>query len=32
MSYYMDFELTVALLILGIGILVFVVRRWIDRQ
>lgn len=32
MSYYMDFELTVALLILGIGILVFVVRRWIDHQ
>lgn len=32
MSYYMDFELTVALLILGIGTLVFVVRRWINRQ
>jgi len=27
MSYYMDFQLTIALLILGIGILVFVVHR-----
>jgi hypothetical protein len=32
MSYYMDFQLTVVLLILGIGLLVFVVRRWINRQ
>jgi len=32
MSYYMDFQLTIALLILGIGLLVFVVRRWISRQ
>jgi len=32
MSYYMDFQLTIALLILGIGILVFVVHRWINRQ
>jgi len=32
MSYYMDFQITIALLILGIGLLVFVVRRWIDRQ
>ena len=32
MSYYMDFQVTIALLILGIGLLVFVVRRWIDRQ
>jgi hypothetical protein len=31
MSYYMEFELTVAGLILGIGLLVFVVRRWINR-
>jgi hypothetical protein len=28
----MDFEITIALLILGIGLLVFIVRRWIDRQ
>ena len=32
MSYYLDFEVTIALLILGIGLLVFVVRRWINRQ
>jgi hypothetical protein len=32
MSYYMEFELTVAGLILGIGLLVFVFRRWINRQ
>jgi len=32
MSYYMDFEITIALLVLGIGLLVFIVRRWIDRQ
>jgi hypothetical protein len=32
MSYYMDFEITIALLILGSGLLVFIVRRWIDRQ
>jgi hypothetical protein len=32
MSYDMDFEITIALLILGIGLLVFIVRRWIDRQ
>jgi len=32
MSYYMDFQVTMALLILGIGLLVFVVRRWINRQ
>jgi len=32
MSYYFDFELTIALLILGIGFLVFILRRWINRQ
>lgn len=32
MSYYMDFQLTIAILILGIGLLVIVVRRWINRQ
>jgi hypothetical protein len=32
MSYYMDFQITIALLILGIGLLVLVVRRWINRQ
>ena len=32
MSYYMDFEITMALLVLGIGLLVFIVPRWIDRQ
>jgi len=32
MSYYMDFQLTIAILILGIGLLVFVVRRLINRQ
>jgi hypothetical protein len=32
MSYYMEFQVTIALLILGFGLLVFVVRRWINRQ
>ena len=32
MSYYMDFQITIALLILGIGLLVLVIRRWINRQ
>jgi len=32
MSYYMDFQLTVVLLLLGLGVLVVVVRRWINRQ
>jgi hypothetical protein len=32
MSYYMEFQVTIALLILGVGLLVFVVRRWINRQ
>ena len=32
LSYYFDFELTIAGLILGIGLLVFVIRRWINRQ
>jgi len=32
MSYYMDFQFTIVLLILGIGVLVLVVRRWIHRQ
>jgi len=32
MSYYMDFEITIALVILGIGLLVFILLRWIDRQ
>ena len=32
MSFYMDFQLTVVLLILGVGVLVLVVRRWINRQ
>jgi hypothetical protein len=32
MSYYMDFQITIALLILGVGVLVLVIRRWIDRQ
>jgi hypothetical protein len=32
LSYYFDFELTIAGLILGLGLLVFVIRRWINRQ
>jgi hypothetical protein len=32
MSYFMDFQITMALLILGLGALVLVVRRWIKRQ
>ena len=32
MSYYMDFQVTIAFLILGIGLLVIVLRRWINRQ
>lgn len=32
MSYFMDFQITMALLILGLGALVLVVRRWINRQ
>lgn len=31
MSYYMDFQITIAILILGIGLLVFIIRRWINR-
>jgi hypothetical protein len=32
MSYFMDFQITIALLILGLGAVVLVVRRWINRQ
>ena len=32
MSYFMDFQITMALLILGLGALVLIVRRWINRQ
>jgi len=32
MSYYMDFQVPIAFLILGIGLLVIVLRRWINRQ
>jgi hypothetical protein len=32
LSYYFDFELTIAGLIVGIGLLAFVIRRWINRQ
>jgi len=32
MSYYMDFQLTIVLLMLGVGVLAVVIRRWINRQ
>ena len=32
MSYFMDFQLTMVFLLLGVGVLVVVVRRWINRQ
>jgi len=32
MSFFMDFQITMVLLILGLGALVLVVRRWINRQ
>jgi len=32
LSYYFDFELTITGLILGTGLLAFVIRRWINRQ
>jgi len=31
MSYYMDFQLTIVLLMLGVGVLAVVIRRWINR-
>jgi hypothetical protein len=32
MSHYMDFELAIAILNLSVGLLDFVVCRWINRQ